>query len=192
MEACAGTLLVDADRYGWRGNTTAWVRRARLLVEEACSAGRSDILVTLAPAVASWRLLRPAMALVAPMRPGGFDVLWADVRHILLTKVHEPTVRVVDVWIGCLVYAVRRRPRMPSRHVHSMCPPDGPLARALHDDCLAGATSPYPQAHRYTLVALMAADHSASADIRFQAANLVGPRPLPPVWAAMIVDAVSH
>ena len=103
-------LLCADDVEGWRGNTAAWVARAALtLVEEEPTV---DTICTLAPAVQSWRLLLPAMALAVPLDGRCTSVLWHDARYVLLlrdsVRSFPPSpLHPVEVWIGCLVLALQ-------------------------------------------------------------------------------------
>ena len=170
MEADAYALLNAPDRHGWRGHTTPWVVRARTLIDVACEENRRDVVLLLAPSVESWRLLRPFVALHVPLRPqhGGFDVLWSDVRHVLATRCVEPVrMPAVDVWIGCLVFAIRRRPRLPLAYIHTLQPPSGTLDRALTDACwLPVPTDTEGPVRTRVVIVLTLADKSANPHVR--------------------------
>jgi hypothetical protein len=172
-------LLAAPDRTGWRGNTAAWVQRVRAWMRsgEATAAA----LARLAPAVDSWRLLRPAVACAVPLhRHRLFNPLWNDVRHVLLRAVPPSSgAEVLDVWIGCLVYLVRRRPRMGLKTIRHLRPPAGALRRALQPGCWhpSGVDGDEERCRTRALMVLRYADESATEDNVREATEWLHHRP---------------
>jgi hypothetical protein len=161
--------LVDApDRDGWRGNAGGWVRRARRFLDGGPDAAA---VARLAAVVDAWQLLRPAVACLAPLR---VPAMWRDAQHMVLVRPTAPpgTTEGVDVWIGCLVYVVRHRPRLGGRLAWCVRPPSGTLARALDDACWAPGATP-PDLRAKVLAVLAVADRRAPAALVRDAAAWV-------------------
>ena len=153
-------LVSAPDRIGWRGNTDAWIRRARAYL--GTPVPLPDV-IALAQVVDAWQLLRPAVACHVPLRRWGvFSAVWRDAQHIVLSISQPPlTQEQLDVWLGCLAYVMRHRPRLGPADASRLRPPPGALARAMEDDCW-GPGAPGGCARTRTVMVLAFADRSAS------------------------------
>lgn len=168
-------LLDDPDREGWRGNPADWVRRARAALAEPDVRDDPAALRALAPVVTSWRLLGCApLACAVPRRPapGAFDPVWQDARHVVVRRCDAATPAQRDVWIGCLAYYLRHRPRLPPAAARSLRPPPGALARALEPAFWApdGVCAAQGVCRTRTVAVLTAVDTSAGDALREGAA----------------------
>ena len=85
-----------------------------------------------------------------------------------------------DVWIGCLVYVLRHRPRLSAAGMAPLCPPLGTLERALEDDCwrpTGVVEDRYGDTCRTRATAvLLCVDQSAPPSVCAQARTWVGMR----------------
>lgn len=152
--------MEDAAATGWRGNGADWVRRARAWLDTRPAPAE---LRRFAPAVDAWQLLRPGVAALAPLRRPN-SMMPRDAQHVVLVRTPAPpTEEQLDVWIGCLAYVLRLRPRAGGDLANQIRPPAGALARALRDECWCGTAN--ERLRGSTLALLAFADRSADASL---------------------------
>ena len=161
MDDACRALVSAPDRIGWRGNSDAWIRRGREYLAATPPAAHQDV-IALAQVVDAWQLMRPAVACHVPLREWGvFSAVWRDAQHVVLSINRPPlTAEQLDIWLGCLAYVMRHRPRIGPADASRLRPPPGALARAMQDACWAPAAGGCTRTR--TVMALAFADRSAS------------------------------
>jgi hypothetical protein len=125
-------LVTDPCQTGWRGNTTAWMKRAKWLLDDANEHHSASNRHRIAACILDVRLLRPDLVKHCPAhRPTVWDPLYADVCHVVVTlkSVALPMV----AWLGALAYFIHHHPQMGAKRMSTIVSP-GPEALELSFD----------------------------------------------------------
>ena len=126
-------LVNDPTREGWRGNTSQWAKRAKIVLHDETRCLTNADRRRIAACICDFRLLRPDLAAHCPVHTRTvWDALYADVCHVVAT--HKKTSLSMVAWLGALAYYVRQNPRMGVQRVRQIVAPDvATLSVALTD-----------------------------------------------------------
>ena len=119
-------LVTDPHRMGWRGNTTAWAKRAKRALDDVHLQQTAANRQRIAACIQDVRLLRPDLVKHCPAHcQTAWDPLYADVCHIVVTLKSETLPMVA--WVGALAYYVHHHPQMGAKRINAIVSP-GPDA----------------------------------------------------------------
>lgn len=174
----AKNLLRSPGRFGWRGHTTDWMKRAAAVIYGSHDPG---VLSALSSVVCDPHLLRPSLACACPhgTRDAKTNQLWRDVQHAVIQRSGGID---GDAFVGCVAYYVRRRPRLgPSvvQQLRRSCRP-GSLRRALEDSTWqpSGVAFDQERTRSRSILLLVAIDPSADRDTLQRAHQWLSNRPV--------------
>lgn len=134
VKSVVDALVNDPNREGWRGNTSQWAKRAKIVLNDETRCLTDVDRRRIAACIGDFRLLRPDLVMHCPVHTHTvWDSLYADVCHVVVTQ--KPSYMSMVTWVGALAYYVRHNPRMGIKRARQIVSPGvATLSVALAND----------------------------------------------------------